>query len=92
MPDGREFHTKKDGDGVMKLPEIRNIGIAHIVEIRKHSIVEHEGLFLHTIEFRNGGLLAFTYDENGKIRDLTASKLIARSTPEFDVIYSMDGK
>ena len=90
MKDGREFHTEPGGNSTFSIPQLTKISIDNIGDIRKYSLIEHEGLILHTVEFRNGGSLAFSYESDGKLEVLSSSKLTMKSTPEGAVIYSME--
>ena len=88
-PEGRTMTTKPDGNMSVSLDQITSIGIHNIVDIATYNLIEREGLTLHHIVFRDGGVVSFAYDTKGKIENLAANHVNVSISREGEVVYSM---
>jgi hypothetical protein len=88
-PEGRQVHTKPRGDICVSFDQITSIGVNNIVDIVSYNLVEHQGVTLHNIVFRDGGIVSLGYDSNGKLQKLATNHVNVSISRRGEVVYSM---
>lgn len=87
--EGREIRTKPDGSMVVSLDRIKSVGIHNIIDIKSYSLVRHEGLTVHNIEYMDGGIVSFAFDSDGNVQNASAENVVARMSPDAQIVYAM---
>lgn len=77
LPNG-SIITMRNGDISMTLPEIVAVGIKNLGEVASHAITPIYGSKSHVVHFINGGLLQFSYNDQGEVIDLLSENLIGK--------------
>ncbi|HEV2045791.1 MAG TPA: hypothetical protein VGQ95_04260 [Chthoniobacterales bacterium] len=89
MKDGRVIQRSPDGNVHSSVPNVKSVGIHNIVDIKTYSLVRHEGLTLHNIEFNDGGIVSFAFDSDGHVENATTQGAATKITPDGQILYAM---
>lgn len=88
MDDGRKFNMDAQGGANIDLKKIKSVGIKNIVDLSQYIITQHEGLIVHSIAFKDGGLVSFSYDTNGKLTKFSGTTVKLTVSKDNEIIIS----